>query len=237
LLNGFRFDVEATNEVETLFPLSVNCDEDLIRMSVTSQIDDPDEASDFVSMLRNNPESDVDIEINSRGGSVDKAMGMFNAMSEHPGTVTARITGIAASSGLLVAQGADRVIINENAQIMMHPASALALLNVKGLTDDAQGVMDFLREMADKGTHQIIDLLARRSGQPREDVENLVTAKGGMGTTLTGAEAVDMGFADEMVEMVQRGEKQEASTRNAAFNSWKEAELAAIEQIELELQS
>ena len=234
LANEFRFEMKNDSgfQPQTIFPFTMNCDDDsdCMKMFITNDIRDPWEMTNFVEMLRNHNDKDVDVEINSRGGSVDLAMGMFNAMAEHGGTVTARITGTAASAGLLVSQAADVVKINENATIMMHPGAIVALMVVNGLTKDAQNQLDFYQEMTDKGTAQIIDLLAMRSGQMRDKVEEMVMAKGGMGTTLDAKEAVEMGFADEIIAMVPRGEQQggidEPATQNAAFNVYKELELA-----------
>ena len=78
-----------------------------------------------------------------------------------------------------------------------------------------------------------------RSGQTRDKAEELVMAKGGMGTTLDAKEAVEMGFADELIAMVPRGEQQgvDPATKNAAFNVWRERELANARKRELELRS
>jgi ATP-dependent protease ClpP protease subunit len=238
LANDFRFDaMEMPEGVQTILPLCMENEGDMLRLFFTRDIQDIDEAADVVEVLRNNPDIPVDMEINSRGGSADLATGMFNALMDHAGEVTARITGQAASAAMFLSQAADRILINENARMMVHPGSVLVVQSQEfGKAQEAHDLVDFVDELIQKGTEQIIDMLAKRSGMTRGKVENLVTAKGGLGTTLSAKEAVKMGFADEIIETTAR-KSLDASTKAAVFNSWRERELAEAKSIELELQT
>lgn len=235
MYNQTHFDVQDMPD-GLLLPMLANRDDEQLKLFVTQDIVDPLEVDEAVRMLRDNSEMDVDLEINSMGGSVPLAMGLFNALQDHVGFTTARVTGIAASAGMLLSQAVDLVRIHDNAQMMMHPGSAFMMLKQEfGKAQEAHDFVDFIDEMLQKGTDQIIDLLSNRSGMKRSKVEEMVTAKNGFGTTITGKEAVEMGFADELIPAKARGKKMEESTKNAAIKAWREREMANCLDVDLEL--
>ena len=167
-----------------------------LRLFITDVIGDDMATQDIVSAIRSNPTADIEVEINTPGGSVPHAMSIFNAMVEHEGNITTQITGQAASAGMIVASGGDRVIANETASVMLHPANLIFL----ALLPDDRDFIDFANEAIDKASDQIRDMLATRSGQTPKAIEDLMQAKNGKGTTLTATEAFDLGLVDEVRE-------------------------------------
>ena len=69
-----------------------------------------------LELLKGTP---VALRVNSPGGSVWEALGIYNAIAEH-GDVTAYIDGLAASAGSYVTLAAKKTIIAENALYMLH---------------------------------------------------------------------------------------------------------------------
>ena len=228
LANDAHYDLDMPAGTETA--LLENAD-DSIRLMVAGVVEDVRASAAAVMALRSEPEADAEVEINSCGGSFDQGMQIHNALVDHLGTTVAKITGQAASTALTIAMGCDQIVAHENTSIMMHPARAVALLAFVGLDKSGIDRAESIKEMADKGTEQLISLLSARSGQTEDTVREMVTARSGAGTTLTATEAKEMGFVDAIIE-----NKQRHSTTNMAFQAWKESELLAIEVVDLELQ-
>ena len=62
----------------------------------------------------------LNIYINSGGGSVFAGMAIYNMLKRHRGLKTVRVDGIAASIASVIALAGDRVIIPSNAYMMVH---------------------------------------------------------------------------------------------------------------------
>lgn len=226
MLNSFEFEFEPPEGMTVL----VENKDDSIKMLVAGDVNDIQAASEFVAVLANNHEADADIQINSKGGSFDQGMMIFNAMKEHQGHITTTITGQAASTALTIAMGGDTIKAHENTSIMMHPAHATALLSFVGGTEEGVGMAGFAQEMVDKGTTQLVDLLAARSGQAKAKIEKMVNAKAGAGTTLTAAEALELGFVDEVIENKPR---QQAASKTLVMQAWTERHMANATRLRL----
>lgn len=78
----------------------------------------------FVENLADVKEGDtLNLYINSMGGSVKEALGIYNALRRCPATVNAYIDGFAASAASIIAVAADRVVMPRNTTMMVHNAS------------------------------------------------------------------------------------------------------------------
>lgn len=153
-------------------------------------------------LLRIGKGGPITVRMNSWGGDVIAASMMKSIMQEYAGTVTIKIDGIAASAATIVAMGGDSVKIQESAYFMIHdPAVAiLAFLNI----DDLSMLLDELKTVK-KG---IIDSYETKTKLTREKLAKMMSDT----TWMTGQEAVDFGFADEVLK---GGEKN--LIKNAAF--------------------
>ena len=81
---------------------------------------------------------EIELRLNTPGGSVVDGFAIYNALIQHPATVTAYIDGWAASMGSIIAMAADKVIMPENSWLMIHNPWTVAM-----------GDADDLRDMAD----------------------------------------------------------------------------------------
>lgn len=78
----------------------------------------------FVENLANAKAGDaVNLYINSMGGSVKEALGIYQALRRCPATVTAYIDGFAASAASVIAMAAEKVIMPRNTTMMVHNAA------------------------------------------------------------------------------------------------------------------
>lgn len=136
--------------------------------------------------------SQVDIRIHSPGGSVLDGFAIYNTLKRLTGTVNIFIDGLAASMASVIAMlpGAT-VHMPSNAFMMVHNPYG-------GLVGDASEMRDYA-DLLDKNSAVMIDAYAQKTGLPREEIESLM----GDETWMTGAEAVEKGFADVLLPEMQ----------------------------------
>ena len=131
--------------------------------------------------------SDVELEINSPGGYVDAGSEIYTALKEYQGQVTAKITGQACYAASWIALAADRVEMSPTAQMMIHRASTMSI----GNSDDLASDLNALNSL-DKS---FVDLYSQRTGLDAQEVYRLMCNT----TWMNAKEAVDKGFADEIM--------------------------------------
>lgn len=143
-------------------------------------------AKDFIGELRNVKAQSITLSINSPGGSVFDALALYNALRQHEASVTVKVMGVAASAASLIAMAGDKIIMPENAFMMIHNPINFAY----GNAEDMREMADIL----DKIGASLVATYVARTGLPEEEVRALLDAE----TWLNAEEAVEKGFADEM---------------------------------------
>ena len=78
----------------------------------------PQDIADFLADLDSFQE--IDVYINSGGGSVDGGMAIYSILKRHPGKKVAHVDGLAASIASVIMFACDKVIVPSNSQIMIH---------------------------------------------------------------------------------------------------------------------
>lgn len=78
----------------------------------------PQDVKDFLDQLEG--VSDIDIHINSGGGSVYGGIAIYNLLKRYNATITTYIDGIAASIASVIACAGDKIVIPSNATFMIH---------------------------------------------------------------------------------------------------------------------
>ena len=148
--------------------------------------------------------TDLELRINSPGGSVFDAVAIYNALQRHTGKVTVTIDGIAASAASYIAMAGDEIVMPENAFLMIHDPSGL----VVGTAVDMRDMADAL----DKIAGSLIKGYAAKSGKPDDEIATLMAAE----TWFDAAEAVEAGLADRVAEPVRIAARFDIATfRNA----------------------
>lgn len=69
------------------------------------------------------PDDEVEIIINTPGGSLNTTITMINAIQNCQGRVVGKVVGLAASGGSLVALSCPEIVLMPYSQLMIHPAS------------------------------------------------------------------------------------------------------------------
>jgi ATP-dependent protease ClpP protease subunit len=132
----------------------------------------------------------VTLRINSVGGDLLSGLALYNFIKGLPDT-TAIIDGAAASIASVVMLGAARVLMPENAWIMVHPPSA----KMDGEGADHRDLADKL----DRSQAQLVDIYAQETGQSREVVESWMASGE---RWFNAREALAAGLIDEIIPAV-----------------------------------
>ena len=143
-------------------------------------------ASDFVRNLMMISAASIDVHINSPGGDVFDGISIYNALRAHPAKITCYVDGIAASAASFIALAGDKCIMAETAMMMIHKAWGLTI----GNEDDHLDQAIVLGKIDD----QLASIYAAKTGKTPAECKSLMKAE----TWMTGKEAVDMGFCDEI---------------------------------------
>jgi ATP-dependent protease ClpP protease subunit len=145
------------------------------------------DAKTFAKELAEMDVKQLDVRINSGGGYVFDGIAIYNAIARHPAHTTMHIEGIAASIASVIPMAGDEIKIYEGTRMMIHKPWSFAM----GDADDMRKEGDIL----DALQSDILDLYEARTGKERKDLTEWMDAE----TWFGAKEAVDKGFADEMV--------------------------------------
>lgn len=162
---------------------------DIVSRSPPAMTDEPYCAeTEVVAALRKaDPNEEIDVVINSSGGSMEAGVGIYHALKSHPGLVVARVEGRACSAASLIMCGADRVEVYKNSLIMIHGVQAslprINASNIKKLAADIEAIDSAMAE-----------IYASRSHQPMDRIRDWMNPEKWM----NGSEAIELGFADTM---------------------------------------
>jgi ATP-dependent Clp endopeptidase proteolytic subunit ClpP len=143
-------------------------------------------AKNFQKELAEIKASQIDLHINSPGGLVFDGISIYNLLKNHPANVTTYIDGLAASIASVIALAGDKVIMAENALMMIHKASGM----VMGTSDDMR---DFAEKL-DKVNGSIATTYMSKTKKDEKEVNDLMAAE----TWMNADEALEMGFVDEV---------------------------------------
>ena len=139
------------------------------------------------SALQNANHQPVTVEIASNGGDVFAGSEIYSLLKGYDNDVTVNIVGLAASAASVIAMAGDTVKIAPTAQIMIHKAWT-----------DSQGNADDLEHQANVlGTidQSIANAYVNKTGMDQDELLQMMSNE----TWLTAKDAVDKGFADEIM--------------------------------------
>lgn len=142
-------------------------------------------AKNFVKEMSDLDVSQIDLHINSPGGSVWDGQAIFNAIKRHPANVTSFIDGSAFSIASVIAQAGDKVVMAENALMMIHNSWSCLCGNANDMRDSAA--------VLDKVDETISGVYQRKTGKDTEEIQDAMAEE----TWFTADEAVEFGLADE----------------------------------------
>ncbi len=143
------------------------------------------EAAWMVDRIQHAPD-DITVRINSLGGLLFDGFAIYNALKSSPRKVTVIVDGVAGSIASVIAMAGDKIIMAENAVMMIHKPS-----------DGTYGDATALRTVADRLDflqRQLVQIYASRTGMSEDELHPLLDAE----TWMSAQEALDMKFIDEI---------------------------------------
>jgi len=154
-------------------------------------------------------DGDIDVHINSGGGSVSQGIAIYNALKEYEGQVHVFVDGLAASISSIIAMAGDTLTMAEGSLMMVHEVWTEIAGNAGELRKEA--------EVLEKHTNTILDIYESNTPLSREEIKKMLEAE----TWLTAEEAYELGIATDISGAL----KQAASVNiNSFMNAPKELE-------------
>ena len=132
---------------------------------------------------------EIVVRINSPGGDVFAANAIYTRLKDNAATITVKIDGWAASAATIIAAAGDRVLIARNGVMMYHDPA----MSLRGYfkADELEKQIAALAVIK----NSIVNALALKTGKTEEAISEIMKAE----TWYTGADAVENGFADELM--------------------------------------
>lgn len=148
--------------------------------------------------------SQINLYINSMGGSVSEGVAIYNQIKRSKAKVTAYIDGFACSIASVIPMAADKVVMGENTMLMIHNPWIFAMGNAKELRKTAED-LDKVRDGC------IIPAYKAKCGDKISDEElnRLLDEE----TYLTAAECLEYGFCDEITAVSDEEKKKNAEDK------------------------
>lgn len=152
-------------------------------------------AESFTEELNALPKSvkNINIRINSPGGSVFEGYVIYNRLKQMDAKITAYIDGMAASIASLIMLAADEVVMGEVSQIMIHKP----MVGTYGNSDTFEKMINRLDDIES----QLINAYRRKTGIDAIELRNMIAENGIEGTWMNAEKAVELGFADRIAEV------------------------------------
>ena len=130
----------------------------------------------------------INVYINSNGGTVTTALAINNVLKRHKAKKTAYIDGIAASSATIITSACDVVKMPKNALFMIHNPWTISV----GDKNEFNKAIDNL----DKIKETILESYVTKTGKDKETLSKLMDDE----TWMNAEEALKYGFIDEIVD-------------------------------------
>ncbi|MGP9074778.1 head maturation protease, ClpP-related [Geobacillus thermodenitrificans subsp. calidus] len=163
----------------------------------------------FKEELSQFKDKDITVWIDSYGGSVFAAAGIYNALKEHNGKITVKIDSKAMSAASVIAMAGDEVLMSPMAVMMIHNPLTAAYGNMHDLRKVAD-ILDTIKE-------SIVNAYALKTGRSRSKISQMMDDE----TWMSANVAVKEGFADGILYQDRKPEVGDvaAFSRLAIVNS------------------
>lgn len=145
----------------------------------------PKKVIDLINQAKNN--EDLEVEINSGGGSVFAGSEIYTALKSYGGKVITKVVGLAASAASVVTMAGDVILISPTGQIMIHNASG-------GFGGDYRD-MEKGAEILKNVNATISNAYRLKTGLSNEELLEMMNKE----TWLTPQQALEKKFVDEIM--------------------------------------
>lgn len=170
------------------------------QLTLKGYVGDVDFDSNYVDyVLDRNEGAEVNVLINSLGGSLRTALSIASAFSRH-GNVHVHFSGMNASAATIASLGAKRITMDSCAMYLVHKCSVgffeYGQLNADQLDDLKKNVSQTIDDL-NKMDAVVAQMYANKCKKDKSALLNLMK----IGGWLTAAEALDWGFVDALTDV------------------------------------
>lgn len=130
---------------------------------------------------------DIEVEINSGGGSVFAGSEIYTALKSYKGNVIVKIVGLAASAASVIAMAGNKVMMSPTAQMMIHNVSSRASGDYRD--------MEHTAEVLKNANNTIANAYRLKTEKTQEELLELMDKE----TWMTANRAKELGFIDEIM--------------------------------------
>lgn len=145
---------------------------------------------------------EIEVYINSYGGSVSQGFAIYNLLKSHPAKIRTICSGFACSIASIIFLAGDERVMQDASLLMIHNPWTC----VVGNSNELRKTADDLEKMGQVS----IDIYTKTTGLDESTIKDMMDKE----TWITGAEAIELGFAtaieneqDEVVGIVQSVKK------------------------------
>lgn len=149
------------------------------------------QAKDFMAQLKGVKAKTLNVEISSPGGDVFAGIAIYNALRASGKEIVVKVMGVAASAASLIAMAGDKIIMPKNSFMMVHNPWSFSMGNAEELRETANQL--------DKVGGALLATYAAKTGLPEDELKTMLATD----TWLTADEALEKGFATEVVDAIE----------------------------------
>jgi len=150
-------------------------------------------AKDFRAELKDlGAVEDINLRMNSPGGSVIDGFAIYNTLKNHPAKITSHIDGWAASMASIIAMAGDEVVMPSNTWMVIHNPWTVAL----GDADDLRKSANILDAMKS-------DAINAYQSHAKDLSSDDISAHMDEERWMNGADAVALGYADTLADELE----------------------------------
>ncbi len=145
--------------------------------------------------------SELNVHINSLGGNVFVGLAIYNLLKQNKAKINIYIDGVAASAASIIAMAGDKIYMPKSSMMMIHNCWTYLEGNAKELRKAA----DDMDKIADAYKSAYLS----RIKITEEKLNELLDAE----SYLTAEECIEMGFADEVLDLDEKNSINQYSSR------------------------
>ena len=145
------------------------------------------DAETFIAEVNTAKGKELVLNISSLGGSVNDALQIHDFLASYPNKVTAKITGLTASSATIIAMAAKEILMSENSLFLIHNVwTPMAAGNAEELEKEAES----LRQIDEL----LINIYKKKTKKARSTIAKLMAEE----RWLDAEEALRLGFINKI---------------------------------------
>ena len=165
---------------------------------------DDNDALSVVQQLESINSDEITVRIHSAGGLITEGLAIYNRLKESKAKITVHIDGLAASMASVVAMSGDKIVMPDNALMMIHKPWNMAV----GDAEEMRKIADSL----DVFEESILKIYMSKTNLSKDALQTMLSDE----TWLSAEQAIEYGFADELSEPIKAAASLDLSNFNKA---------------------